>query len=219
MKSFLRPFASAFRFFLFAARKNRRSRTFFFVSLLPALAAAVIAVGRLVLPDARIDGRSEEIENRTLTYLTTRPVSKPALLLGKFAAVVLLQAVFLVVGLAAAFLLLYAGGLGEGAAWVRFARSAGILVLGLVCYSAFFTLAGTFLKRPILFGLFFAFGWETVVQYFPGATQRLTLMHYLKSLLPIGTTGGGKFDFLIYRLEPSPAAAAVFARREYLFED
>jgi ABC-type transport system involved in multi-copper enzyme maturation permease subunit len=264
MRSFLRAFGSAFSFFLFAARKNRRSRTFFLVSLLPAVAAAVIALGRLFLPEAGIDGPSafggvimgfelqflvlvlalfygtsicsEEVEGRTLTYLTTRPVPKQALLLGKFAAVVLMLVVFLVSGLVLAFLPLHAGNLGDGAAWLRMVRSAGVLALGLLCYTAFFTLAGTFLKKSVLFGLFFAFGWESVVQYFPGATQKLTVMHYLKSLLPVGTTGGGKFDFLIFRLEPSPpaaavavligltavflaAAAVVFAGREYLFEE
>jgi ABC-type transport system involved in multi-copper enzyme maturation permease subunit len=264
MKSFLRSFASAFSFFFFSVRKNRRSRTFLFISLLPALAAAVIALGRLFLPDAGIDGPSafggvimgfelqvlilvlalfygssicsEEVEGRTLTYLTTRPVPKPALLLGKFTAVVLMLVVFVLSGLFLAFLLLHAGDLGDGAAWLRMAKGAGVLALGLFCYTALFTLAGTLLKKSILFGLFFGFGWESVVQYFPGATQRFTVMHYLKSLLPVGTTGGGKFDFLIFRLEPSSpaaavavlvgltaaflaAAAVVFSQKEYLFEE
>jgi ABC-2 type transport system permease protein len=264
MRSFLRSFASAFSFFLFSVRKNRRSRTFLLVSLLPAAAAGVIALGRLFLPDAGIDGPSafggvimgfelqvlilvlalfygssicsEEVEGRTLTYLTTRPVPKPALLLGKFTAIILMLVVFVLSGLVLAFLLLHAGNLGDGAAWLRMAKGGGVLALGLLCYTALFTLAGTFMKKSILFGLFFSFGWESVVQYFPGATQRFTLMHYLKSLLPVGTTSGGKFDFLIFRLEPSPpaaavavlaaltaaflaAAAVVFSKKEYLFEE
>lgn len=264
MRPFLRSFASAFSFFAFSARKNRKSRTFLFVSLLPAVAAGVIALGKLFLPDAGIDGPSafggvimgfelqflilvlalfygssmcsEEVEGRTLTYLTTRPVPKPALLLGKFAAVVLMLIAFVVSGLVLAFILLHAGELGDGAAWLRMAKGAAILALGLLCYTALFTLAGTFMKKSVLFGLFFSFGWESVVQYFPGATQRFTVMHYLKSLLPVGTTGGGKLSFLIFRLEPSPpaaavavlagltaaflaAAAVVYSKKEYLFEE
>lgn len=265
MRPFLRSFGSAFSFFLFAARKNRRSRTFFLISLLPAVAAAVIALGRLFMPDAGIDGPSafggvimgfelqflilvlalfygssicsEEVEGRTLTYLTTRPVPKQALLLGKFAAVVVMLAVFVASGLVLAFLLLHVENLGDGEAWLRMAKSAGVLGLGLLCYTALFALAGTFLKRSVLFGLFFGFGWESVVQYFPGATQKFTVMHYLKSLLPVTTSsGGGKLSFLVFRLEPSPpaaavavllgltavflaAAAVVFANKEYLFEE
>jgi ABC-type transport system involved in multi-copper enzyme maturation permease subunit len=264
MRPFLRSFSSAFSFFAFAARKNRRSRTFLAISLLPALAAAVIAVGRLVLPDAGIDGpsafggvilgfelqflilvlalfygssiASEEVEGRTLTYLTTRPVPKPALLLGKYAAIVLMLIVFVIAGLVPAFVLLHAGSLGDGAAWLRMAKSAGVLALGLLCYTALFALAGTFMRKSVLFGLFFAFGWESVVQYFPGATQKFTVMHYLKSLLPVAEEGGGKLSFLIFRLEASPpaaavavllgltaaflaAAAVVFTNKEYLFEE
>lgn len=264
MKPSFRSFGSAFSFFAFAVRKSRRSRVFLVISLLPAVAAAVIALGGLLMPDAGIDGPSafggvimgfelqvlvlvlalfygssicsEEVEGRTLTYLTTRPVPKPALLLGKFAAVVLMLVVFVSAGLVLAFVFLNAGRLGDGAAWLRMARSAAVLSLGLLCYTALFALAGTFLKRPILIGLFFGFGWESVVQYFPGATQRFTVMHYLKSLLPVAERPGGKLSFLIYRLEPSPPAAAVavlvgltavflaaaaviFSKKEYLFED
>jgi ABC-2 type transport system permease protein len=255
---------SAFRFSLFTVRKNRKIRTFFVISWLPAVAAAIIRFGIVFLPGAGIDGPSafggvimgfelqflilvlalfygssictDDIEGRTLTYLTTRPVPKIHLLLGKYAAVALLLIAFVITGLLLAFLFLYAGNLGDGAAWLRLAGSAGVLALGLLCYMALFTFAGTFLKKSVLFGLFFCFGWESVVQYFPGATQRLTVMHYLKSLLPVGTSGGGKLAFLLFRLEPTrplaavavllgltaaflAAAAFVFARKEYLFEE
>ena len=68
----------------------------------------------------------------------------------------------------------------------------GVLALGLLAYLAFFTFVGTFLKKSVLFGLFFSFGWENVVQYFPGSTQKFTVVHYLKSLLPYRPMGGGE---------------------------
>jgi ABC-2 type transport system permease protein len=264
MKDRLRAVRTAFTFFLFAARRNRKTRTFLLVSLLPAVASAIIAVGRFALPNSGIDApsafggmimgfelqflilvlalfygssvASEEIEGRTLTYLTTRPVPKAALLFGKYAAASLVLVPFVTAGLVLSFLVLTVEDLGNGAAWLRLARSAGVLALGLLCYTAFFTLIGTFLKKSVLFGLFFCFGWESVVQYFPGSTQKLTVMHYLKSLLPVGSSDGGKLAFLVYRLEPSPpaaavavligltavflaAAAVVFTNKEYLFEE
>ena len=105
--------------------------------------------------------------------------------------------------------------------------------LALFCYSTLFTMAGTFMKKSILLGLFFVFGWESVVQYFPGVTQKFTIIHWIKSLLPVQADQGG---FLIFQLQPSPAlesvavlliagllflAAAVFIfeRKEYILSD
>jgi len=58
-----------------------------------------------------------------------------------------------------------------------------------------------------MFGLIFSFGWENVIQYFPGSTQRFAIVHYLKSLLP--TPSSGRFSFLLFRLEPTPPYLAV----------
>ena len=87
-------------------------------------------------------------------------------------------------------------------------KDLAVLTLGVMCYTAFFTFIGTFMKRSIMFGLIFSFGWENVIQYFPGSTQRFAIAHYLKSLLP--TSSPGRFSFLLFRLEPTPPAMAVF---------
>ena len=42
-----------------------------------------------------------------------------------------------------------------------------------MAYTALFTFLGTFLKKSILIGLAFGFGWETVIQYFPGLDPAL----------------------------------------------
>jgi hypothetical protein len=113
-------------------------------------------------------------------------------------------------------------------------RGTGVLVLGLVSYTAFFTLIGTFLKRSILVGLVFSFGWENVIQYFPGSTQKFTIAHYIKSLLP--SSSGGRFSFLLVNLKPTAPflavgililiagislglACLVFSFKEYISED
>lgn len=254
-----------FGFFGFIVRKARRTRVFIILGALPMLAAAIIQAQRWISGTAATDGLrifssimmafylqflilvlalffgtsicSEEVENKTLTYLTTRPVSKPAILVGKFAAYTAFAALLISAGVLGSFILLNFDGLGDLAAWGVFLQSLGVLLLGLVVYSAVFTFIGTFLKKSVLFGLFFSFGWESVVQYFPGSTQKFTLMHYLKSLLrPESSSGQGLFSFLFFRLEPSSvgtaivtlllvtiaalfAAAVVFSRKEYLFEE
>jgi len=260
-----RSFRSIFSFFFYAGRQSRKTKIFFVISCLPVLMALVIKLNQFVLGGRTVDNMSvftniimafylqflilvlalfygssvclEEIEGKTLTYLTTRPVSKSAIVLGKYAAYVVFIVVMVAVGVFFSFLILNFEDISQGPVWGILARDLGVLVLGLVCYTAFFVFLGTFFKRSILFGLVFAFGWENIVQYFPGATQRFTIVHYLKSLLPAGAvTTGGKFSFLLFRLEASPPASAIttlivvtaaflglacllFSQKEYLFEE
>jgi len=111
-----------------------------------------------------------------------------------------------------------------------------VLLLGLAAYLSFFTFLSTWLARPILLGLAFGFGWENVIQYFPGTTQKLSIVHYLKSLLPQYSSASGRLSFLFIRLEPTPdwlsvlilvlitvvflaLAALLFSFKEYLIQD
>ena len=42
---------------------------------------------------------------------------------------------------------------------------------------------GARLKRPLVIGLVFAFGWEPAVLLFPGYLKRLTVAYYLQALV------------------------------------
>jgi len=55
---------------------------------------------------------AEEVENRTLSYLLTRPVPKPAIVLGKFAAYAALMFAMVAVGLGISFFILNAARMG-----------------------------------------------------------------------------------------------------------
>jgi hypothetical protein len=112
------------------------------------------------------------------------------------------------VGVVFSFLVLNVNVLLDFSLYKILFRDVAVLSLGLVCYTAFFTFIGTFLKRSIMFGLIFSFGWENVIQYFPGSTQKFAIIHYLKSLLP--PVSSGRFSFLLFRLEPSAPGTAVF---------
>jgi hypothetical protein len=58
-----------------------------------------------------------------------------------------------------------------------------MLAIGLGAYGAVFALVGTRLKRPLIIGLVFAFGWEPAVLLFPGYLKRLTVAYYLQALV------------------------------------
>jgi hypothetical protein len=59
-----------------------------------------------------------------------------------------------------------------------------MLMAGLAAYGALFALAGARLKRPLLFGLVFVFGWESLVLALPGYFKQVTVAHYLQGLVP-----------------------------------
>jgi len=139
--------------------------------------------------------------------LTTRPLPKSSIIVGKYAAYTALTVLMIVFGVVFSFLILIVDELLNFSLYVTLLKNAAVLILGLIAYTAFFTFIGTFLKRSIMFGLLFSFGWENVIQYFPGSTQRFAIVHYLKSLLPAPPAEG--FAFLLFRLEPTPPGLAV----------
>ena len=54
----------------------------------------------------------------------------------------------------------------------------------MTAYGAVFALVGARLKRPLVIGLVFAFGWEPGVLLFPGYLKRATVAYYLQALVP-----------------------------------
>jgi ABC-type transport system involved in multi-copper enzyme maturation permease subunit len=176
---------------------------------------------------------ADEVEERTLTYLLTRPISRASILLGKFAAYlattlgVTLPAVVLTF-----FLLATAkGAVGVGAAVGHLFRDLGAAALGLLAYGALFALLGVLLRRPVIPGLLFLFVWEQLANL-PGYLPRLTLTAWLRSLVrhrPAEEGLAGLFGQVL----PAPWALAVlvtasvvflalavlvFSRREYVLE-
>jgi len=228
-----------FGFFFVLGRRAGRTRTFALVGLIPVALAVVVRIvlhGRTgdmaavfteilmvfflqfyIVILALFFGTSitaEDVENRTLAYLITRPIPKTAIVLGKYAAYAALMIGMVAVTMAAAFFLMNAARLGEPELYATFFGYLGILGLGLLAYTALFAFLGAVLKRAIILGLIFGFGWETVIQYFPGSTQRFSIVHYLKSLLPYrpeSRAAGRGVALLLFRLEPTPPFLAVLA--------
>jgi len=260
---FLNSTRNIFIFFFSLVKRARKTKIFYLISFLPVLMSIIIKFTQIFYERSFIEGIyifsnmimvfylqflililalffgtsvcSEELEGKTLTYLTTRPVPKSSIILGKYAAYTSLALLMTVIGVVFSFLILNVNDLLDFSIYKILFRDVAVLCLGIICYTSFFTFIGTFLKKSIMFGLIFSFGWENVIQYFPGSTQRFAIVHYLKSLLPAASPGG-RFSFLLFRLEPTAPAVAVgmlflitavfitlacfiFSVKEYIFED
>lgn len=127
---------------------------------------------------------AEEIEDRTITYLFTRPVPRATLLVGRFLATAVL---LLLLMAAATFLLLAACERARGRgpqidAGIRVPLYTAVL-WGTLAYASVFASLGAFFRNPMLVGIGYAFAVEGFLANLPGKNQALTLQFYLRSLI------------------------------------
>src|SRR5580765_4748477 len=151
---------------------------------------------------------ADEVEDKTITYLFTRPIPRRAVLLGKYLAylvctvLLVLPSVMLVF-----FLIVPTGGGSIGAAFPGLAADLGMLIVGLASYGAVFALVGTRLKRPLVVGLVFAFGWEPAVLLFPGYLKRLTVAYYMQALVTHEMPQDSSMSLLLQIFHEVPSVA------------
>jgi len=160
---------------------------------------------------------ADEVEDRTITYLFTRPVRRGAVMVGKYLAYLACTSM----AVAAAVALVFAA-VVDGATWsdaLMLAGYLGTLVLGLAAYGALFALMGASLERPLVIGLLFAFGWEQVALLVPGYLRRFTIAYHLQSVI----REPGAAGISLVCLTAITAGCLFFAtraveRREYVLE-
>lgn len=176
---------------------------------------------------------ADEVEGKTLTYLVTRPLTRASIFVGKFAAYL---ATTLALALPAAvvtfFLILSARGVAAvGPAVGDLLRDLGVMALALLVYGAFFALLGVLLKRPVIPGLMFLYGWELLANL-PGYLPRLTITAWLRSLVthrPAQEGLAGLFQQVLPATQALPVlvvasvvflflAARIFSSREYVLD-
>jgi|GEM_PF-465087 len=124
---------------------------------------------------------AQEVENRTIVYLLTRPIPRFRILIVKFLPA--LAATLITVWLSLVFTAIAAYGF-SGIVDSPLTRDLKMAPLGVLAYGSVFLLLTTLLNRPLIYGLLYAFGWETWVPNMPGSFQKLSLMAYLRVLTP-----------------------------------
>jgi len=154
---------------------------------------------------------ADEVDDKTITYLFTRPIPRSAVLLGKYLAylvcttLLVLPSVMLVY-----FLVVPLGGtIGEG--FPSLLKDLGMLALGLAAYGAVFAWVGAAWKRPLVIGLVFCFGWEPAVLLFPGYLKRLTVAYYIQALVPHAMPQDSAVSMLMQVFHEVPAVPVSLA--------
>jgi ABC-2 type transport system permease protein len=156
---------------------------------------------------------ADEVEDKTITYLFTRPVPRGAVLFGKYLAYLACTVLVVLPSVVLVFFLVVSIGTGSiGRAFPSLLIDLGLLGLGLAVYGALFALVGARLKRPLIAGLVFAFGWEQTVILFPGYLKQLTVAYYLHALVPHAMPQEGLTGLLqsFFRDYPSAPVAVLW---------
>ncbi len=153
---------------------------------------------------------ADEVEDKTITYLFTRPIRRAAVLLGKYVAY-LVCTVFVVLPSIIIVYFLIVPFRDIPGTFPALVTDLAILALGLAAYGAVFALVGCAMRRPLVVGLVFVFGWEQVALVMPGYLRRFTVAYYLQALVPHAMPSDGVIALLQAVMTDTPAAPLCVA--------
>ena len=179
---------------------------------------------------------ADEVEDKTITYLFTRPIRRGAVLVGKYLAYLGCTIFVVLPSVMIVYLLIVPMHGTLGGSFIDLVKDLTLLALGLAVYGALFAFIGAKFKRPLLVGLIFVFGWEQAALAFPGYLKKFTIAYYLQSLVPHAMPNDSTLSLIqgIFRESPDlltslfwlaviwitflALAAWVVERREYVLE-
>ena len=153
-----------------------------------------------------------EIVDRSLHYYFLSAVRREVLVVGKYVSG-LVTSIFLFTGTTVvAMLLLYLPHFYsqsvrffiEGQGFTQILTYAGITILACIGYGAFFLVVGLFFRNPIIPALLL-YGWEWINFLLPPLLKKISVIHYLTSLLPVPMSEG---PFAVVA-DPTPAWIAI----------
>ena len=153
-----------------------------------------------------------EIVDRSLHYYFLSAVRREVLLAGKYlsglvTAVVLFTTVTVVSMLLTFFAHYFSASVRfflDGAGMGQLFTYVVITMLGCVGYGAFFMVVGLFFRNPIIPALVL-YGWEWINFLLPPLLKKISVIHYLNSLVPVPLSEG---PFAVVA-EPTPAWISI----------
>lgn len=138
---------------------------------------------------------SQEVEQKTIVYLLTRPVARWKLLLMRYlAATTVVSALGILGAVLVSFGVFKGGFLGNEVLM----KDIFAMVLGAFAYGALFLVVSLLVNRAMLVSLLFAFGWEGIVPNMPGEMYRLSIYSHVLAIAehPAGSAERGPVGLL-----------------------
>ncbi len=153
-----------------------------------------------------------EVVDRSLHYYFLAPVRREVLVVGKYLSGLAATVTLFGITTLGSFALLYFGRypaqsmeyVFNGPGFGQALTYTGITVLACVGYGAVFLIVGLFFRNPIIpAGLIY--GWEWINFLLPPLLKKVSVIHYLHSLVPVPPPSG---PFAVLA-EPTPAWISV----------
>ena len=153
-----------------------------------------------------------EMVDRSLHYYFLSAVRREVLVVGKFISGLTTSVILFTTTTVVAMLLLYFPHFysqslryfTEGRGLGQLLTYAGITILACLGYGAFFLVVGLFVRNPIIPALLL-YGWEWLNFLLPPLLKKVSVIHYLNSLVPVPLSEG---PFAVVA-EPTPAWIAI----------
>ena len=153
-----------------------------------------------------------EVVDRSLHYYFLAPVRREVLVVGKYLSGLIATIVLFSITTVGSMSILYFGLFPsesrtyffEGAGAGQMLAYLGVTILACIGYGAVFLIVGLFFRNPIIPGLLL-YGWEWINFLLPPGLKKVSVIHYLQSLVPVRMSEG-PFAVLV---EPTPAWISV----------
>jgi len=154
-----------------------------------------------------------ELVDRSLHYYFLSPVRREVLVVGKYFSGLVTSAILFTMTTVVSMVLLYFPDFPsesgrfffEGPGLGQLLTYVGITVLACVGYGAFFLVVGLFFRNPIIPALVL-YGWEAINFLLPPLLKKISVIHYLNSLVPVPPPEATPFAVIA---EPTPAWLAI----------
>ncbi len=124
----------------------------------------------------------DEIDNKSITHVATAPLDRAFTYVGYYLPLSLAVSASMMVITAAGFLSFFVQQGVDAASIEVYLEFTGLVVIGSFVYSSLFLATSVLFKKPVFFGLFYAFIWEGFIGSIPGAIQKASIKHYLRSI-------------------------------------
>ena len=153
-----------------------------------------------------------EVVDRSLHYYFLAPVRREVLVVGKYLSGLIATIVLFSITTVGSMLILFvrlfpsesSAYFFDGPGTGHLLAYLGVTILACIGYGAVFLIVGLFFRNPIIPGLIL-YGWEWINFLLPPLLKKLSVIHYLQSLVPVPMSEG---PFAVLA-EPTPAWISV----------
>jgi len=147
------------------------------VIFLGLFSSTLLPLAALVLSTAAL---GDEIEDKTLPYLTLKPISRLRIVIEKFLGTLIITVPISWAALLGVWLIISWGDLDttRDIVWPMLVAS----LAGIAGFSGLFMWISLYMQRALILGVFYVFVWEATLSGFLPGIRTISIRHYMQSI-------------------------------------